>query len=335
MAYKHGQSNDFKVFPSHHLYREGKIRWPENGQEAARTLFEAMAFGGHVPCTTWGIRMDGSEDKTLWKRDYFVSALDSAVDFLDKHKDIFSGVKCNAKVGVYMNRECMAADYNHAWYSLNGIIQTLLLNHIPFRLIDTDEKEKLEGIELLIIPQMRLVSNEMLKVIKEFAVENKVIACGEVAGFDKYFLRREKCRLDEFYSNSNVTRFDNDNEKILDEDLEKHGNNVLNIPAPNGESEIVSVIDRVYNRGIKISGSRFIGVDTFVNAAGKRFIHLLNYDNDCPVDIEVEVALEGENKNVSMLFPKEFGGNYIARKSGNKAKISITGFNTYGVICIG
>lgn len=332
VAYKHAKSNDFKIFASHHLYEEGALRWPDTN-EAALSLYEALGFGGHVPCTTWGIRMDGVEDKTLWQRPEFLKALTPVKEFINKNEDIYNDSRSNVQVGIYLNRECMAIDYQEAWYSLNGMIQALMLNQIPFRFVDTDEKEKLTGLDLLIIPSMRMISNDMLNAIKEFASSSKVILTGESGYYDEYFLKRKKEEIESFIGNNNIIHLPECPEKVNDTDIEKHGKYILNIPAPKKEKELIECILSSHKPEIKISGSRFIGVDTFENTEGRQFIHLLNYDNNNTTDINIEILTDKESAEV--ISPNKFGcKKFDISKSENTLSIKLKELHTYAVICL-
>lgn len=332
IAYKHGISNKFKVFPSHHLYTDNRVRWPETREEAARTLCEALAFGGHIPCTTWGIRMDEDPNKMLWQRPHFLAALSPVVDFLQQHDSIYKDIVSAAEVGVYLNRECMAADYNRAWYSLNGIVQILMLNQIPFRFVDTDDASKLTGLELLIIPAMRLVSDEMLSFFENFAESKRILATGETAVFDEYFLARTEKQISTFNNRPNVSHLIDTPEKLQSEDIEFHGNNVMLISAPSGENRIVEIINALHTSNVRVSGSRFIGVDTFKNNRNEEFIHLLNYDNNSSVDITVEIA--DQHKEIKVICPDGLGCEAEISTADNMTKANLKGLHTYAVLCL-
>ena len=128
VAYKYGQANNFKVFSSHHLYTDkGKTRWPDNKLECALSLCEALAFGGHIPVTTWGIRME-NDGKTLYERPYFIEALTPIKKFLEQYGYIYKNAISAAEVGIYLNRETQISDSHEYWNSLQGFIQLLLRN---------------------------------------------------------------------------------------------------------------------------------------------------------------------------------------------------------------
>jgi hypothetical protein len=332
VAYKHGQSNNFKVFPSHHLHRDGSTRWPESKEEAARTLCEALTFGGHVPCTTWGIRMDEDEKKMLWQRQYFRAALSPVTEFLQKHGGIYKDTVSAAEIGIYLNRESMTADHHHAWYSLNGMIQIMMLNQIPFRFIDTDDNDKLSGLELLIIPDMRLISNLMLDNFSKFAEDKKILTTGETAMFDEYFLARTEKQISIFNNLQNVTHLTSTPECLQKEDIKYHGKNVVLMPAPAGEDAILETIKSLCSQKIKVAGSRFIGVDVFKNKNNDKFIHLLNYDNDIPANITVNIS---ENaKQVEVIRPESLGGEASFETINSNTAVNIKNLHTYVVICV-
>ncbi|HNX27629.1 MAG TPA: beta-galactosidase, partial [Phycisphaerae bacterium] len=89
VLYKYGQSSNYSIFVSHHLYRnDGSMRWPDSVEECLLSFCEGLAFGGHPVTTTWGLRMDGNENHTLYQRPIFLQALDIVSKFIKNNSDI-------------------------------------------------------------------------------------------------------------------------------------------------------------------------------------------------------------------------------------------------------
>ncbi|OGV52326.1 MAG: hypothetical protein A2017_13510 [Lentisphaerae bacterium GWF2_44_16] len=332
--YKHGQSSDFKVFPSHHLYTaEGRTRWPENMEECALTLCEALCFGGHVPCTTWGLRMDGDENKTLYERPHFIEALHPVRDFLREHQNVYKSAKCSATVGIYMNRESLNSDSIRAWHSIQGAIQLLLANHVPFRFIDEDEDGIMKDLELLIIPDIRLVSEKQLDHFRNFLKTGKILLSGEACLYDEYFLRREKSEWTKFLSSKNIEYLKDCPEKADEKKVEYfHGGNYVKIPFPEKGSQFMKALKSVYKPLISAEGSPFIAIDFFANPKKEYFIHLLNYDNNKPADFSV--TINRNIKSAEFYFPEVLGPALQPSMSLQKdsATIKIKKLHTYMVI---
>lgn len=332
-AYKHGQANGFKVFPSHHLYdKNGNTRWPETKEECALSLCEALAFGGHAACTTWGIRMDESEDKTLYERPHFIEALTPLKDFLEKNESVYRDAECSAEVGVYINRESQICDCLNCNYSLQGTMQLLLQKKTPFRFIDTDEDKKLEGLKVLIVGDVRLVSDKQLERFKTFAEHGKVMLTGESCTYDEYFLRREDNKLEEFLKLPNVALLKDSPEKVNPEKVEYHGKNYIFFPFPEDGEKFIEELNSLYTPFIKVDASPFVAVDVFENAKSETFIHVLNYNNDILEDVDIEIEKAGQ---AELFTPATIGCSSMkSSKSGEKTKISLRKLHTYAVVKI-
>ena len=332
MAYKHGQANDFKVFPSHHLLdkTETKVRLPESTEECALSLCEALCFGGHVPCTTWGIRMDGNGEKSMYERPHFMAALAPVKNFLEQHAEIYRNVKCNAKVGIYINRETQISDYKEAWHSLQGVLQLLLKNKIPFRFVDNDGEKALADVKLLIIANVRLVSDAQMEQFSRFASNGgKIIMTGESCFFDEYFLTRNKKSLQEFTSNKNVVCVSGTPEKVNPEEVKYKGLWHHFIPLPSDGDKFTEAVNKIYSPDFKVETSPFIAVDTYVNDKSEIFIHLLNYDNSNPADVSISFSQKIKPEIISP-------GNIGIKKSEtiNDTVIKLYALHTYAVIKI-
>ncbi len=346
--YKHGQANGFKVFASHHLYTntddtcqvesvvggapEGSVRWPETTEECALSLCEALCFGGHPPCTTWGIRMDSTEDKTLYQRPYFLDALRPISDFLTEYSEIYCDAVCDASLGIYMNRESLIADYDNCWFSLQGILQILLANKIPFRFVDRDDDLALEGLDTLIVGNARLVSDEQLKRFAAFAGQGKILLTGEACSFDEYFLRRESDAMSAFLALPSIYSIDGCPEKLGENDIAWRGSNVRGFAMPAKAMGFLDVLRTLCSPMIRVEGNPFIVIDTFVNKLGEHFIHVLNYDNANHADLSI--VLPGCAQNVEVLAPTGIGSRRAPKiiTRSDATVLSVEALQTYMIV---
>lgn len=331
VVYKYGQSNNFKVFPSHHLYTDDRrTRWPETKEECARTLCEALAFGGHVPCTTWGIRMDGTEHKTLYERPYFLEALTPVKDFLLKHESIYKNNISTARVGIYLNRETQISDVTAYWHSFQGIVQLFLLNKIPFCFVDEDTDSKLKNLKVLFIGNVRLVSDEQLNRFREFAKSNKIIMTGQSCLYDEYFLVRKPGAIDDLRNHKNTIYLEDTPERIIPGSVKFHGTNYNFIPVPPKGDVILKKLSEIYTPSVQVNASPFVAIDTFRNDINDFFIHVLNYDNVNPQDVEVVID---QKVKAQVLSPGILGcaNSEIFTRDG-KTIVKLKNLHTYAVI---
>ncbi len=329
--YKHGQSAGFKVYPSHHLHEStGRTRWPETTEECALSLCEALCFGGHLPATTWGIRMDGVEDRTLYQRPLFLESLKPVNEFVARHGEIYRDAVCCAPLGVYVNRESLIADHRECWYSLQGLLQVLLSGQVPFRFVDRDEDRPLEGLEALVVPNVRLVSDAQVRRLAAFAKRSKLLLTGGACRFDEHFLRREAGVLEELLGTSDLETAP---EKLREEQIEYTGEGVCcRMQSPDGAETVRAALTGLCPSPINVKGSSFVGVDVFSNARGEYCVHLLNYDNSSPVDLDVTISRRA--KSAAVLAPDGLGpaGEPQVECDGNSVRVRVRELHTYMVV---
>lgn len=334
-AYKHGQSNDFKVFASHHLYNpDASLRWPESFEECALSFGEALCFGGHVPCATWGLRMDASERKTLYERPHFMKAASSVSDFLKSHGNIYKSAKCAADVGIYMNRESFIGDNSNAWHSVQGTIQILLAAHTPFKFVDRDDPSMLAGLKLLIIPDMKAIGNFMLKEFTKFMkAGSSIIATGKSAMSDEYFLLRDADEYGKFIKSENFSLLSGTPEKANSDDVEYiHEHCCINIPMPGKGTAFLDAVKKVYTPIFDFKGGRFVAADFFSNNKKEYFLHLLNYDNKKAVSFSI--TANKKIRSVEFYYPDAVGPSREPAVEINekRATVKIAGLHTYMVM---
>ena len=333
VAYKFGQSSQFKVYPSHHLYTaEGRTRWPETREECALSLCEALCFGGHVACTTWGMRMDGATDRMLFERPHFLAALQPVRDFLAEHGHVYCDVRCNATVGVYVNRESLSSDYGECWYSLQGLIQILLAEKIPFRFVDRDNDASVAGLDVLIIPNMRLVATQQMARFAQFAESGKILMTGDSCRFDEHFLRRPERELTALSAHGNVDHLPDAPEMVAPDGVEFHGVNHCRVPMPRRAQAFTSAFLRLYQRTVKVEATPFVAIDRFTKGNGTLLLHVLNYDNCRPTD--VQVTIRGRFASVDVVSPGQLGpaSDPVLESSESEVTVSLPQLGTYAVI---
>jgi hypothetical protein len=96
---------------------------------------------------------------------------------------------------------------------------------------------------------------------------------------------------------------------------------------PAGYEEFAAELLKVYKLQIKVNGGAAIAVDTYKNDKNEYFIHLLNYDNDNPANITVE--LPAYCRVTELYRPDSFG--FVNMETGENF-VKITKFHTYMVI---
>ncbi len=345
MLYKYGQSGRFAVFASHHLLVEGseRTRWPESIQECALSLCEALAFGGHPVCTTWGLRMDGAEERTLYQRPLFLRALAPVAAFVRAQADLYRGAVCSAAVGICQNRESLAFDAPNAWLSLQGAVQVCLQHQIPFRFVDRNEDAAFEGLQVAVVPDLQQVSDAMIARLHAFAKRGgRILVTGDSFRYDEWGLPREAGALDAFWQHPNVTRLSGTPEKTVfatEQDFRatvgEEGNvpTTRNLPLPPEHAAFAAAVRTCLAReAVRVEGSPFVAIDTFATPAGVQIAHLLNYNNTNPCDLTV--TIDGPATGVECLMPEGLGTRTPPRieASADHTTVRIERLHTYAVL---
>lgn len=327
-AYKTAEANGFKVYASHHLHRDGKLRWPENASECALSLFEALAFGGQIPAACWGLRMDGNEFKSLYQRPVFLETTGAAADFLSEHGEIFRGTVSDARLGIYISRPALAFDYDHSWYSLQGLFQIFLKNHIPFRMVDTDDIEKLRSLSGLIIADIRPVSSEALRAFQDFAVRGgKIFMTGEACRYDEFMSPRPRRELEGLFPDGSVIYSSDCPEACVKGQVRLDGPEGPVFPYPREAGRVLGAVKILSPDGYRIEAPEFIAAETWRNADGRKVVALLNYDNVHPADVTLGLSLRAGD--VQIHSPRRFGVR-SGTVRGNEVRLK--GLNTVAMV---
>ena len=305
-AYKNGQSNTFKVYGCHHQKKNGRLIWPENSTQCALSMFEGLAFGGHVPVTVWGIRMDNDEFNTLYRRPEFLEATEDVAAFIASDGELFRGLVSDATLGVYQNRNSLATDYEHSWYALHGVFQILLKNHQAFRLVDTDDQAKLSGLKTLIVPDIRMVSDRMVSEFLSLAKQGvQLLLTGESCRYDEFMLKRESEELALLLAHPCVTVWDDAKERCVEQRVDLMHSEGPVFPYPEGAADVLNFIEQHTAIDYAVTAPPFVAVDTFENSHGQRVITVLNYDNANCADVDVKLPVDA--KDIHVHAPKRFG----------------------------
>ena len=187
--YKFGEACGFAVFPSHHLKSGERTPLP-NARQCALSFAEALAMGGHLLCTTWGIRHDPEGAGTLYRRPEYLAVLKTYRDFAAEHAFIWKDAVCDAPIGIYVNADSRAMFPEETWKAYHEALDHCLRSGIAFRLICRDTPEMLSGIRTLIVPDMRIIAEREYETLRD-APELSIVPLGDPGRFDEFFRRRK------------------------------------------------------------------------------------------------------------------------------------------------
>ncbi len=304
IACKHAQANHFRIFASHHLHTsDDKLRWPATSTECALSLCEGLAFGGHAACTTWGLRMDGEDEHgALYQRPEFMAALQPVQAFVKAHGDLYRDARCDAPIGVYINRESLSGDPPRAAFALYGLVETLLTHHLPFRFIDRDD-QPLDGLRMLIVPDMRFVSDPQVERLLHFAASHPLLLLGDACRADEWMLAREAAAWRDLLHADGVHH--------LPLSPPQWGERIRHLPRLPEADAIAEIVTRSCPPPDTIEASKWIALESTILPDRRRCLHLLNYDR---TPATVRIAAPGGNLEV--LAPNGLGPTRVEHTGG-------------------
>jgi len=336
--YQHGNASGFKVYASHHhLNKNGSYRFPNDSNEVMLSLCEGLAFGGHCAASTWGMRLDNDGKSALYERPEYLNPQRDVAKFLEQHPGLYDNVKHASQAGIYYNRESITADFNHCWNSLQGLQQILLQNKIPFSFVYGEKPELLQNIDLLIVPDVRLMKNAELEALEKFLEGpkgGKIIFTGESCAHDEYFLKRKTGVLDNLKDNENALWLEDAPEKLdFKKGFDFRPNKwLLNTYYPPKAKKMVDAITKqlgLRKKLFTVKSKIFVTADIY-KKDDIYFLHLLNYENNKKCN--AEITWNGAYKNAEIFSPEKDVTVNINKKT---KKIEVKNLKTYAVLKIG
>lgn len=244
----------FNAYPSHHLHGpDHRYRWPDS-RECALTLAEALAWG-QTPCTTWGLRFDGS-GRSLYERPEFMAVTRPFAEFIHQHPDIWQGAVNIAPTAIYVNRESRLLFPEECQSSLWGLLQILLRHGIPFRFVVRDGAEALQGVETLLVPNVQMLSEQQLECFRQVP---KVIFTGASGRYDLQAFERETAPESDFPDTPEAVPISSLTEPAQ-------------LPYPEQGDRLLPLLPA------GLDSKQAVGATLFQVPDGRRFLHLVNYE---------------------------------------------------------
>ena len=134
--------------------------------------------------------MEALPDASLYERPEFLTPLKPIAKFVNENSALYQGAQGNAEIGIYLNRASAISDYQNLIASVQGLLQILLRNKIPFTFIDNDQVDRLKELKTLVIPDVNLVSDQQLNMLTDFQETGSLIITGKSCRYDEFFRER-------------------------------------------------------------------------------------------------------------------------------------------------
>ncbi|MEN6315742.1 MAG: beta-galactosidase [Clostridiaceae bacterium] len=321
-AFKFGQRFGYRVFDtSWPLNSRGGHRYPETYEEIMRFVCQSMIFGG-ICGTQWIARSvkkgDAAEIDIPGQLDilsnifkYFKNNL----ELFEKNTKPYNHIKL-----LYHPFNCMASP-GKGLKTFGGIIARLAAEGMPFSLVTGDDIPMVEENQVLIIPELIYIKEDLYKKIIEMARNGgKIIIIGEFAIY-----------------NENGSEYDS--EKTLFE-LKKEGNVIVGSSeenAGNSEADWINILKRLTGKNSVVIEPGKMMIETSKDKNGRFLIHILNPDNDKLYD-NIHVCITSEDigtkyRDVKIYSPESTQLKYY-KIDGSSMNIYLNGLKTMATIAL-
>jgi len=270
-----------------------------------RVFAESAMLGGHAAGGPWGLRGEnGGADPILLRDAEYRAGNRRLADAYGAWHRLFAQSTDAAPVAVLHSFEAAAFDHPHSRKVQREFEQLLRRHRIPFRYVLSDRPDGLEGIELLILPHVLPVSDELAECLRGFVRRGgKLLATGRTSLYDEWLRQRTDYALADVFGVS----FSNELESAsCDEMLVNPANGSIFLPGEwglqtragepacrvGGDRIVEAIREAVSPRSLPevLCSSPHVGFEVRRLPEGARLFALLNYGESPVEDVEVRFA---------------------------------------------
>ncbi len=334
-AFKLADAGGYAALPSAWVRHEtrGTI-CPSTAAEVKLSIAEPAAFGGIVG-TTWGTRTVGRgrvplDNATLSR------PLKEYIRFLDRNRELYAGAADCAPVAMLHSFESHA--YRGRQVSISAMVmeEVLIRNHIPYRLVFTENLDAVKDYKLLILPDQCCLSDAQVRsVIKFVRNGGSLLLTGQSGMFDENLLERGENAFAEILDLPRVM--------FLPEPFGQAGAgpdpdkwiHTHRVPLPRGHGKVARAIRRLLGGDLPLAlkAPKTVVVNPRALPDGRMVIHLVNYNNRRPAKNIKLALLEplSRFKHYRVFLP-ECKRQRKGGLRGAKTNIVLGRFDTYAVV---
>ncbi len=325
---------DVPTFVTAWIRDESGYRAPQTPQEVKLSIAESACYGGHPFPATWANRPWGREGRTLYQDPQRGPALRRYMTFLAEHEELYVGSRSLANVGVFYAPASCDFDREIALAHLQGLEQVLLQHQIPFDVILGIEGGTEFDVELLCVPNQRLLSDAEVAALRAHLDGGGVLLLtGEPGRFDEHYRERPVDALADLYDHERVVHLPNAPERAP---AGPEGRVSPLYPyLPEAHEEIETVVLRALPRGLPVvaSAGEYIGVGAYRTLDDRIAVHLLNYANTnraAPINIRLAVWLKPYWPDMELLTPDE----HVRTEAIRDGSLNVLDVDTYAVLLV-
>jgi hypothetical protein len=166
-----------------------------------RCLAESALFGGHALGGPWGLRGENGGEAPILLRDAAWRGLNRRfTDFYRAQWDRFGTAVDASPVALLYNFESLLADEPAYRRAYEAMAQALMQGQIPFRYLLSDRLERLEDIQVLILPHVLPLAEETAAALRAWVGRGgRVLATGRCGLYDRWMRQRTDYALADLF----------------------------------------------------------------------------------------------------------------------------------------
>jgi len=298
-------------------------------------------------CPSWvtGDRIDSASVMLNPAAKDFHPAVLASIRLFHREQQYFRDTEGIADVGVlntYANTAYGPQMTRHRWAAFT---QALYQGKVPFTIVPDRHPGDLSRFRVLALPDLALISDDLLKAVRSYVLAGgAVVVTGQTAHFTEQSIRRKQAGLADLFTAPLA-------DSILHATPGK-GRAVyipqIVIPGefrtgmlPDNRADLLEAV-RWAAAGplqVEIKAPETVTMSLYAQPAGRRILHLVNYDERNPVrDIEITLQLPAGKSaaTVSLLSPEFEGAKALAASlAGRALRFTVPQLNVYSLLVIG
>ncbi|MDH7568143.1 MAG: hypothetical protein QHJ73_00985 [Armatimonadota bacterium] len=315
----------------------GGLRRPETAAEVTRDLAEDAVYGGHLITPTWALRSTGGE-RAAFEDPILYPALRRYLHFFRQYQTLYDVAQSLATVAVVRAHAALNLDYFNVYPCVVGMEQVCLQHQIPFDLVFSYTLEQAERYQALLLPEQTCLSDDEVAALLAFVAKGGgLVLTGQTGQFDERFRPRREDPFAAVRSHPRVVSFP-DNPERLSRPQRDRVTAYHDMRLPQRSPEVAAAILQVAQGKVpyRVEATRFVGTDGYITRGGARVIHLLNYDNDHPVEsVRVRLGPELAVRAARLLSPDADPVERVVRRTpGEECCFVVERLETYAALVL-
>ena len=298
-------------------------------------------------CPSWvtGDRIEAATVMTNPAAKDFHPSVLAAIRFFHRQQQHFRDTEGIADVGVlntYANTAYGPQVTRQRWAAFT---QALFQGKVPFAIVPDRHPGDLSRFRVLALPDVALMSDELLLLVRTYVESGgALLITAQTAQFTEHNIRREPSGLAELFGaplGNIVLRATSGKGRAVYVPQIIVPNDFRTGMLPDNGAELLEAVRWAANGPLQaeINGPETVTMCFYSQPAGRRLLHLVNYDEANPArDIEITLQIpEGKSEaGVSLLtLDSETGTTLTAERQGHALRFTVPQLDLYSLLVIG